>query len=259
MFQQLTALTRDTDLRFAPVQNYAYAASLMVSPVMLDEVALVARDIPLLFAKTDAMPIALLGLKPGHNAYVAEKGQYKGKWLARYVPAHVRRYPFMLAEQPTAAADGPGKRAFVIMADLAAPHFSDPKGTRLFDDQGQPTATLTNIQKVLMELQRAHLHTQRCVQQLLDAELLVERGLQAQSANGKKIALEGMKRIDTQRLNQLPAEQLAALQRSGAMGLIHAHLLSLSNLNEAPLRLAEDLTPLPLAVAGDTLSFNGLR
>lgn len=261
MFKQLTALTRDQhqDLRFAPAKGYAFASSLMVSPVMLGEVNLVARDMPVLFAKTDAMPIALLGLKSNQNAYVETKGKNKGKWLARYVPAHIRRYPFMLAEQQTETTDASGKRMFTVMADLTAPHFADPKGARLFDDQGQPTATLADIQKVLMDLQRAHVRTQRCVQQLVDAELLVERVLQAQSGSGKKLALEGMKVIDTQRLNQLPPEQLAALQRSGAMGLIHAHLLSLSNLNEAPLRLAEDLAPLPPVMAGDTLSLSGLR
>jgi len=120
MFKQLTALTRDQhqDVRFTPAKGYAFASSLMVSPVMLGEVNLVARDMPVLFAKTDAMPIALLGLKPNQNAYVETKGKNKGKWLARYVPAHIRRYPFMLAEQQTETTDASGKRLFTVMADL---------------------------------------------------------------------------------------------------------------------------------------------
>lgn len=261
MFKELTALARDQhqNLLFAQANGYAFASSLMVSPVMLGEAALVARDIPVLFSRTDAMPMALLGLKPNQNAYVEMKGKNPGKWLARYVPAHIRRYPFMLAEQWAGAADADGKRMFTVMADLAAPHFADPKGARLFDDQSQPTAVLADIQTVLMDLQRAHVRTQRCVQQLVDAELLVERVLKAQTGSGQQFALEGMKVIDTQRLKQLPPEQLAELQRSGVLGLIHAHLMSLNNLNEAPLRLAEDLTPLHPAMVGDTLSLSGLR
>lgn len=260
MFEQLTALTRDQHqaVRFAPTKGYAFASSLMVSPVMLGEVALVARDIPVLFSKTDAMPMALLGLKPNQNAYVETKGKNQGKWLARYVPAHIRRFPFMLAGQPGGAADAAGARRFTVMADLAAPHFADPKGARLFDDQGQPTVVLADIQKVLMDLQRAHVRTQRCIQQLVDAELLVERVLQAQSGSGKKVALEGMKFIDTQRLAQLAPDALAKLQQSGALVLIYAHLASLNNLNEAPLRLAEDLAPQSAFMAGDTLSLSGL-
>ncbi|MDY0036814.1 MAG: SapC family protein [Zoogloea oleivorans] len=261
MFKDLTALTRDQhqDLRFTVAKGYAFASSLMVSPVMLGEAALVARDIPVLFSRSDGMPIALLGLKPGQNAYVDMQDKRKGKWLARYVPAHIRRYPFMLAEQQVGGETVAGKRTFTFMADLAAPHFADPKGERLFDDQGQPTATLTQIQKVLMDLQRAHVRTQRCVQQLLENELLIDRALKAQTELGKTLALEGMKVVDSRRLHALSPEKLAALQQSGALGLIHAHLMSLNNLNEAPLRTSEGLAPLAVAMESGTLSFSGLR
>jgi hypothetical protein len=261
VFNKMTALERDQhrDLRFVKAQGYGFASSLMVSPVMVGEAALVARDMPLLFSNANHMPVALLGLKQDHNAYVESNTRVNGKWLGRYVPAHIRRYPFMLAQHPANPKEDSDEQAFTVMVDLAAPHFASPQGERLFDEQGQPTEVLTGIQQVLMDLQRAHVRTERCVQQLVQAELLVERVLQAQTAAGKPFALQGMMIIDTQRLNQLAPEQLTTLQHSGALALVYAHMMSLSNLNEKPLRVAENLAPLPSAFGGDTIAFGALK
>ena len=54
------------------------------------------------------------------------------------------------------------------------------------------------------------------------------------------------------------AEALAHIASLLPAAFRNAHLLSLSNLNEPPLRLAEDLAPLPPVMAGDTLSLSGL-
>lgn len=256
----MTALDREKHrgLRFAPAKGFAFAAEEMACPVVVGEAALVARDIPIVFSKADHMPLAVLGLKPGHNAYVDMKGRAKGKWLGRYVPAHFRRYPFMLARQEK-APEKDGKQLFTVMADLAAPHFAASKGTPLFDEQGQPTEVLQQAQKTLMNLQQQFVRTQYCAKQIADAGLLVERGLAAKTAEGKALALEGLMMVDTKKLAELPGEKLAELRKSGALTLVYAHLMSLSNLNEAPLRTVEDLAPQqPSELAGDTLSLSGL-
>ena len=141
MFKELIALSRDQHrgLRFNPRQPYAFAARLMVSPIVAGEVKLIAREYPIVFSRSEPMPLALLGVKKDTNAYVGANGD----WPARYIPAHVRRYPFMLADSATENA-AEGKRAFTVMFDAQAPQFAGEKGSALFTDAGEATPTLLN-------------------------------------------------------------------------------------------------------------------
>ena len=61
-------------------------------------------------------------------------------------------------------------------------------------------------------------------------ELLRQIDAQANLADGRSYALNGMLVVDEQRLTQLPDVDVVRLYRSGMMATIHAHLVSLRNL-----------------------------
>ncbi len=255
MFKNIVALDRVThrDLHFNPNQTYAFAAQMMVTPIVAGEANLIAREYPLLFAlQPDRLPLALLGVDKDRNAYVDANGH----WLARYIPAHLRRYPFMLADS-AATPDAEGARNFTVMIDSAAPHLQGNQGSALLGAAGEPTAILQQVQQVLMSLQRDELRTRKLVTEIESAGLLRERVLEARPKKGKPFALEGLRIIDKEKFAALPADTLLSLHQSGALALIYAHLLSLNNLQDGNLRQDDVVKLAAPSQTADTLSFAG--
>ena len=116
LFKQPKALDSQAHrhLRYAPNQPYHFASQQMFSPIVAGEAAMVAREYAIVFSDIPgSLPLALLGASQGINAYVRPSGH----WTARYVPAHVRRYPFVMAEA-VAETQGEGQAEPAGFADL---------------------------------------------------------------------------------------------------------------------------------------------
>lgn len=232
MFKKLVPLNIDKHrhLCFDTKPNYSYAARETVLPIMANEAMLVAREHPIIFPATaDALPMALLSVDKEANALV----NVSGKWLARYLPAHLRRYPFMLADSG-ADETATGERAFTVMFDEES-SLLGAKGARLFTESGEASETLQKIQNVLIHMQRSSIATRKLVTEIADAGLIVKRSLEVTPKEGKPFALTGMNVIDTDKLKALPAEAVVSLHQSGAMALIHAHLVSMTNVQDGML------------------------
>src|SRR5215208_907516 len=66
-------------------------------PVTVDEFALVQRHYPIVFSiGENPIPIALMGLNEGVNVFLDESGRPNDPSV--YIPAYIRRYPFLLAK-----------------------------------------------------------------------------------------------------------------------------------------------------------------
>lgn len=231
------------DLRFTPNQPYDFARELVMIPVLAGEITRVAREMPVVFPKSEGVPQALTGVRPGENLHVKDTGH----WLGRYIPAHIRRYPFVLAEVEISDAQRAEKgRQYAVQFDAAARHFERPDGHALLDAQGKPTEVLKNVQQILMGLQKDQERTRALVAQLDAAGLLVEREIQvnptANAANDTEDtshALSGLRLVDEKALARLDAETLATLRDSGALALVYAHLISLTNLQDGLIAKAQ--------------------
>ena len=244
-------------LRLQARQPYHFAAQQSLVPVMAGEMAQVAREYAVVFSDAPgSLPLALLGIRQGHNAYVRPSGH----WLARYVPAHVRRYPFVLAEH--VPADGPvGTSSRLVLVDADAPHLVSEGGLPLFDDDGAPSKVLQQVQQVLVMLERDSERTLQQMAQIESAGLLVERVLPVTPRAGKPVGLQGLRVVDEARLAALEPAVLHALQQSGALKLVYAHLLSLVNLQDGPLvEAASDASGAATSEAGSagSISFEGI-
>ena len=65
-------------------------------PVIIDEFVQVQRHFPIIFAAGDnPVPLALMGLNEGVNVFLDDDGKFTEQV---YVPAYIRRYPFMLVQ-----------------------------------------------------------------------------------------------------------------------------------------------------------------
>jgi hypothetical protein len=240
-YERPVPLNRDEhkDLRLKAVPNLKFAMNTHSVPLTGAEFGVAARDLLIVFAGDTAAtagPIALLGLRQNENLYVDADGQ----WAPNvYVPAFVRRYPFVLAEKPagTAAEDG-----FTVFLDERYEGFNTVEGERLFKDDGTDTELLTNAVGFLGEFQQNVSRTRWFMEQLAKHDLLEARNvrLQKEARDGqeaKSINLNGLFVINEERLKSLDEKTAHEFACEGVFGWIYAHLLSLLNIDRLAHRL----------------------
>ena len=231
MFRNLVALNAEVhrDLRFTPNQPFDFARDQVLIPITAAEVQKIARELVIVFPVQKGVPQAVAGVEPGQSLHITDEGH----WLGRYVPAHLRRYPFVLAEKPTTAEQrAKTGRQYVVQFDADARHFEGSEGVALLDSEGKPTELLQKVQKVLMQMNHDQERTQEMIEQLDESGLLVERQIRVTPKDGQPVVLTGFRLIDVKALAALEPTRLAALRSSGALTLAYAHLMSLSNLED---------------------------
>src|SRR5687767_9683668 len=70
-------------------------AKIHALPITIDEFISCQRFLPIIFSSGEnPVPLALMGLHEGVNVFIDDEGVPIGQV---YIPAYVRRYPFMLA------------------------------------------------------------------------------------------------------------------------------------------------------------------
>ena len=231
MFKSQIPLTfaQHRDLRVFESNDYSHAKAETLAPLVFDEMADIAREYPIIFPdnKSD-MPAALLGLEPGKNAYVADDG----RWLATYIPAHIRRYPFMFGATPQ--EEGSDKR-FLVLFDPDAPHLKNPSGHPVFTPDGQLTPHMQRRMQLLEHVQKKIAKTRAMVVAIAESGILMDRSLVLRKPDGSGHQIKGLRVVDEKKLNQLPEADFNALRQSGALPLIYAHLLSWANFRQGPI------------------------
>ena len=196
-----------------------FAAHTPVAPVVLSEFAAAALEYPIVFSKTADghwLALAITSLQPNSNAFV----DAQGRWLARYVPISVRRYPFILSKN----AQG----AYSLAVDLVATEPQGP-GPAIFDAQGQPSALVKEVLPQLLAFQQQADATDALAQALDQAGVLKPNSLQVR-VDQRSTQLDGFWVVDEAKLRALSDEQALAWFKSGALSAIDAHLISLRNL-----------------------------
>lgn len=176
------------------------------------------KEYPIVFAQAgeNIIPVALLGLRNEENLYVKEED---GSWDARYIPAFVRRYPFVLAETGEA-----GQR--VVCIDEAFDGFNDDEGEPLFDGE-ETTPILQQAMEFLEEYQKQYIRTEAFVRRLRDNDLLMSLNARVDMVDGQQFGLTGLLAIDERKLLQMPDDRALELFRSGELSWIYCHLMSL--------------------------------
>lgn len=183
------------------------------------------------------VPVVMLGLRSRENLFVDDQEA----WNARYVPAFVRRYPFVLAEMPG--------QSLAVCIDEAYAGLSETEGEPLFDEQGQDTPFLKNALEFLTQYQREYLRTEAFCQRLEQAGLLTEMNARANLADGRSFTVNGLLVVDEKKLLALPDATALALFRSGELHLVSMHLVSLSNMQKLVDRVAQRNAAMPPAPA----------
>ena len=145
-------------------------------------------------------------------------------WQARYVPAFIRRYPFVFS-----TADN-GETLTLCLDEDYDGCSSEGQGERLFNDAGENTPYL---EKVVQFLRENHFRrTQIFCKKLEDLNILEPMGAQFKTADGRSGTLNGFFVVSRDKLKNVPAEKLAELAKTDELELIYLHLNSMKNLAE---------------------------
>jgi hypothetical protein len=211
---------RHAGQRFKRNPNYNFAASDAVSFLVVQELPQAMLHLPVAFLATEGgfTPVALQGLKPGKNLFVAHNGQ----WVGAYVPAAYKAYPFVLANTPE------GKQ--VLCFDEDSGLLSNTEGESFFAEDGQPGKTVGEVFTFLNQ-HAAHRQSTQGICALLQKHQLIQPWpVKLQGTAGEQ-TVEGLFRIDEAALNQLPAEALIELRNAGALLCAYCQLLSMQHLH----------------------------
>lgn len=209
----------------APQSDYRFAAKTNAVPISVAEFSSTVSHYPVVFAEGELAPVVVLSLKQGENHFLEAGGDWRRE---TYVPAYLRRYPFILAHSPgqdsrALAVDAESER-FVELAD------SDP-GRRIFNADGAPSPLAGQILAFCEAYHQQHLHSIEFVNALKDADLLVARHASMRFPDQSRYQLGGFRLVDPDRYRKLPAETLQAWHEKGWLDAIALHLASQKNWN----------------------------
>jgi hypothetical protein len=204
--------------------HYEFARHVNSIPLVAVEIPHAAREYTIVFAGAGdtVVPVVILGIKKDQeNLYITEEGG----WTANYIPAFVRRYPFVFSETADATK-------FTLCVDESWDGCNqEGRGQRLFDEQGERTPFLERLLSFNSDYQRNAQRTKDYCNKLKELDLLDPKEATFTLANGEKAKLRGFMAVSREKLNALPAETLSELAKTGELELIYAHLLSMNNLS----------------------------
>lgn len=220
---ELLDAQRHGALRLAPLRDFSIAARMHAVFVAATEIAEAALEYPIVFVQAGDLdadgrpavsPVALLGLVAGENLFVEGT-----RWKAQYLPAFVRRYPFV------SGSGGP-------MIDAAWSGLSPLEGEPLYDAQGRPTAALDEALAFLGRFDAEARRTRGFCARLLELDLLRPMQADATLPDGQRLTVEGFRVIDEERLRALPDAAVLELHRNGMLMLAQLQRASLARLRQ---------------------------
>lgn len=208
--------------------DYRFAASHTTAPLLMAEMASALPFYPMGFVKKPDGKfelVALLSLKAQENFFVTPAG----KWRVPYVPSVYHGYPFKML--PAQSGD------IMLCVDVEAGVFIDqPTGQegkaaqRLFDESGQLTPAMQHRVAFLKKQEANRLGTQKAVQALADAQLIMPWPIQTKMPDGKTSPLKGLYTIDEAAIKNLSGDVLATLNERHALAIAFSQLLSVPRL-----------------------------
>ena len=136
--------------------DYKFAENTNSIPIAGFEFFQASRSFPVFFLKKSDdsfVPVALLSFrKDGHDL--------GDTWQDAYVPAYIRRYPFVLSQDR------------MVLFDADAAHIQEEEGERLFDDEGETTDFTKELLKFLEQVDAGYRATEEYCAAAAEKELI---------------------------------------------------------------------------------------
>lgn len=224
-YENLIPLTSDLHAGHGLVErkDLAFAKATHAVPITVDEFVMAQRHYPIVFSEgAEGVPLALVGLREGENLFVGADG----KWAeGAYIPAYIRRHPFMLARLT------PDAQVLSLVFDDMAGLVDAEAENKLFDADKQPSEATKSILAFCEQFEQAVARTKSFMDELGKLGLLMDGQAQIQNPGMNEPAtFAGFKMVDEQKLQNIRGDQARKMVQNGMLGLVYAHLFSLSQM-----------------------------
>ncbi len=207
-------------------QGYGFTRETNSIYVAGTEFPMAAREYPIVFAKDaleNLVPVAMLGVRPNENLMV----NADGSWAGTYVPAYIRRYPFILANANTEGT------TFAVCIDESYSGFNTVgEGERLITDSGEHGEILQNSVKFLEEFHKHSEITVAFCKAVAAADLVEPVQANFELTSGGKFSLAGLYCVPRNRIKALSPTDLKMFVDRDYMDLLYLHIYSLSNMDK---------------------------
>jgi hypothetical protein len=219
-------VTQHGKMKVRPAASPQEIGRVHAVPVTVDEFGLLQRHYPIVFSIGDnPVPIALMGLNEGVNVFVDETGALREPNV--YVPAYIRRYPFLLARLRQESDE------LSLCFDPTSGVIGDfDEGQPLFDGD-QPSETTKGILQFCEQFETAGQRTAAFIEELKNSNLLMEGEVAIQPQGAEQpFIYRGFRMVDEEKLRDLRGDELRKLNQNGLLPLMYAHLFSLSQMRD---------------------------
>lgn len=201
------------DLRVVTARGAAYGEDVHFVPVVADELPSLVLEYAVILMQDkqggEFGLYALTGFDPGENLYLDGE-----EWSARYIPAHLRRQPFLVG---VAGGEGSGtseeSQNSVISIDMDSKRVSETEGERLFNEDGSQTKHLETISNLLSVMMGSFETTRMFVKTLKEHDLIEPARIDVTFVNGEKKRYEGLCTVSDKKLSALSDEVVLELHR----------------------------------------------
>ena len=190
-------------------------------PVTVDEFILAGRFFPIIFSSGETpVPLALMGLHEGTNTFFDQDGRLREPGI--YIPAYIRRYPFLLARL---TEDADQLSLCVDPTSNAIGDFDD--GDPLFDGESPAQAT-NELLAFCEQFEQAGHRSAAFIRELQEMKLLMEGEVAIQPEGTEQpFVYRGFQMVDEAKFRDLRGDELRKMNQSGMLALVMAHLFSL--------------------------------
>ncbi|MGB3625595.1 MAG: SapC family protein [Henriciella sp.] len=213
------------DLKVSTARGEALGDGVNQAVVVPTEFLELQREFPILVKKDQAgawQAIALLGFDSGENLFLEGN-----RWTSRYMPAVMERGPFTIGMDRQADAAGGDP---MINIDLDHPAVGNETGAPLFLKHGGNSPYLERIAGILRRL-HAGLQIRKSFFDAMERLDLIEPvNIEGEFSEGMSFKIPGFSAISIDRLNELDADALHQLNRSGHLYAAHMMVASLNNI-----------------------------
>jgi hypothetical protein len=210
------------ELSLKRTSDVSFAREVNAVPLIGSEFLPASEEYPIVFTRTNegVIPSVILGVRDRENAFVTKEGG----WDARYVPAFVRRYPFVFGTDEKA-------ETFTLMIDESYPGLNkDGEGEKLFNADGKLGPFVEQTVEFLKEFQVLFVRTREFGDKLDKLGLLDQVEVKTPLPNDPERKVNGFMVVNREKLKALKGDTLESLMKTDELELVFMHMLSLRNI-----------------------------
>ncbi len=201
---------------------FVFAAGSQAVPLTVGEFVPASLSFPIIFAGEKKQPVGVMGVLANANMFIKEDGFFEP---GSYVPAYIRRYPFVLAANAS-------RESMVVCIDRDASMLGDLPDLPFFDAKGEATEYTKGCIQFCNDYEIEIRRTESFVELLESLDLFETRRstykpMTAEGVEGPEQILAEFWGVSEDKLKALPDAKLRELMDNGALKQIYAHLHSI--------------------------------